>query len=164
MISKNILLWVIIAAAVILVVWAFNSGVFNGEVIMESPQTVSEGNGPEAGVPVISGPGQGSFTQTQIQNYSALVNQYGDKRVQFDEGCQMRPSDVSFKSGTAVMLDNRSPSQRTIKVGNQSYYFQPYGYKILTLSSAALPASLKISCDATPDVGNILLQANILQE
>lgn len=164
--SKNTLLWVVIAVAVILVVWAFNSNVFKGVpgVPMESPQTMNEGSGPEANAPVISGPGQSSFTQTQIQNYSALVNQYGEKRVQFDERCQMRPTDVTFKNGTTLMFDNRSPSQRTIKVGNQSYYFQPYGYKILILSSAALPASLKISCDATPDVGSILLQANILGE
>jgi len=170
--SKNTLLWVVIAVAVILVVWTFNSGVLNkggegggGEgKLEESPQTVNEGSGPEANAPVYSGQQGSTFTQSQIQNYSALVNEYGDRRVQFDEGCQMSPADVSFKNGTSVMLDNRSPSPRTIKIGSQSYYFQPYGYKILTLSSAVLPASLKISCDAAPEVGNILLQANILGE
>lgn len=175
MFSKNLLLWVIVAAVVVLVVWAFKSNVFNngggelGEGLIELPQTVEEGtvnkgNIPGAGAPIIPGSGQSTFTQTQIQNYSVLVNQYGEKRVQFDERCQMSPAGVTFKNGTTLMFDNRSSSQRTIKVGNQSYYFQPYGYKILTLSSASLPASLKISCDATPDVGSILLQANILQE
>jgi len=163
MLSKNIFLWIIIVVAVVLVVWTF-SNKEGGINLVGTPEVVSEGSGPEAGAPVISGPGQGSFTQSQIQAYSTLVNEYGDRRIQFDEGCQLRPAEVTFKNGTTIMFDNRSANARTIKVANQSYYFPPYGYRIMTLSSATVPSTLIIGCDNAPDVGRILLQAVILGE
>ena len=163
MFSKNISLWFVIVVAVVLVVWTF-SNKEGGINLEETPETVNEGSGPEAGAPVISGPGQGQFTQSQIQAYSTLVNQYGDRRVQFDEGCQVRPAEVTFKNGTSVMFDNRSPSARTIRIANQSYYFPPYGYRIMTLSSASVPSTLIIGCDNAVEVGKILLQAVILGE
>lgn len=163
MLSKNIFLWLIIVVAAVLVIWTFSNreGALN---LGETPEVVSEGSGPEAGAPVISGPGQGSFTQSQIQAYSDLVNQYGDKRIQFDERCQVTPVEVTFKNGTTIMFDNRSANARTIKIANQSYYFPPYGYRIMTLSSATVPSTLIIGCDNAVDVGRILLQAVILPQ
>lgn len=65
---------------------------------------------------------------------------------------------MTIKSGTSIMLDNRSGDARTIKVGDQTFQFSGYGYRILTLSSPVLPKTLMLSCGSAVNVGQILLQ------
>lgn len=158
MFSKNWFLWVVIVVAA-LVVWGLWS--FGGKGLFQ-PGTVTESELTPLSTPVPAAGQESVFTPSQIQNYSDMVMQFGEKRIQFDERCQMTPADVTFKNGTTIMLDNRSGTAKTIRIGGQIYSFQPYGYRILTLSSPTLPNSLTISCDNSPNVGRILLQANIL--
>ncbi len=101
----------------------------------------------------------GSAYQTEV--YSQLVNEYADRRIQFDDSCQAKPANTTFKVGIKIMFDNRSAQPRTIKIGNITYSFTPYGYRILTLSSQNLPDALSINCDSSVNVGRILLQAQI---
>ena len=103
-----------------------------------------------------------SFTQTQVQTYSAVVSQYEGRRIQFDDQCQSQPTEVTYKNGTTLMFDNRSAMAKTIKINDQTYEFPAYGYKILTLNSVSLPATLNVSCNNSVNVLKILLQANIL--
>ena len=167
--------WVILAVVVVaaMVVWNlmdFQGGEqatptpLAGQTASPTPVAPSSGSGVNR-----SGAGQGSgqgsgFTQTQVQNYSDLVNQYEGRRIQFDAACQMNPASITFKKGTTVMFDNRSAAVKTIVMGGQTYVFPAYGYKLLTLSSQVVPATLTLSCDSVPNIGSILLQANILGE
>lgn len=169
--------WIILAVivVVVLVVWNlfdFRTGEQSiptpmaGETSSPTPQSPSGGSVPGgSGAGQGSGSGQGSsFTQTQVQSYSQLVNQYEGRRIQFDQNCQINPTTVTFKTGTMVMFDNRSATTKTLVIGGQIHVFPPYGYKLLTLNSQIIPVTLTISCDSIPNIGSILLQANILGE
>lgn len=102
-------------------------------------------------------------TPVSGKSYTELVKEYEGKRIQFDERCQMVPKDPTFKNGTYVLLDNRSSSARTIKVGEMKYDLIAYGYQVVALSSSNLPKELLLSCGSSGNVGKILLQAQILQ-
>ena len=162
---RNKVLWAVIIVAVVVVGWMFFRGGNNlyGPVTGTASPTVSPGTAPRTGTGAGTGviPG-GTPVALNPQNYSELVNQYEGRRIQFDERCQMRPVDVTFKNGTVVMFDNRSPQAKTIKIGSQSYNLPAYGYRLLTMNSQTVPLSLIVACDNTPNVGRILLQANIL--
>ena len=99
-----------------------------------------------------------SGTAQQTQAYSEVVKQYAGKHIQFDANCQAIPTQTTFKNGTAVLFDNRSGDARTIKIGDVSYSFPGYGYKILTLSSSTLPKTLNLNCGSAVNVGSILIQ------
>ena len=99
-----------------------------------------------------------SGTAQQTQAYSEVVKQYVGRQIQFDVNCQAIPTQTTFKNGTAVMFDNRSGDARTIKIGDVSYSFSGYGYKILTLSSSVLPKTLSLNCGSAINVGSILIQ------
>lgn len=159
----NKLLWTVIIVAVAVVGWALffkKGGNLYGPSGTASP-TASPGTFPGSGGSVLPG---GTPVALNPQNYSELVKQYEGRRVEFDERCQMRPNDVTFKNGTVVMFDNRSPQAKTVKVGNQNYSLPAYGYRFLTMSSQTVPLSLQVGCDNVPNVGKILLQASILQQ
>ena len=97
-------------------------------------------------------------TSSQTMPYSQLVAEYADRRIQFDERCQAIPGNPTYKNDTKVMFDNRSGDARYIKIGDVTYLFGGYDYKILTLSSLTLPKTLSMNCGAAINVGNILLQ------
>lgn len=94
----------------------------------------------------------------QTMPYSQLVAEYADRRIQFDERCQSIPGNPTYKNGTSVMFDNRSGDARYIKIGDATYLFGGYDYKILTLSSPTLPKTLSMNCGAAINIGGILLQ------
>lgn len=97
-------------------------------------------------------------TQQKAELYTDLVKQYEGRRIQFDINCQAVPGNVTYKTGTKIMLDNRSGDARYVSVGGVSYYLEGYGYKILTLTSTTLPKTLYLNCGSGVNVGQILLQ------
>ena len=152
MISKETKVLIVAVLAAILAFGVFNWGFFgffkNGEDgarLEETPTPKAE----ETSVP-------GSSLSNKT--YTDLVKQYEGKRIQFDQNCQMIPPDLTFKNRTTLMFDNRSPISRTILIAGQAHFFPGYGYKILTLQSPILPATLVFGCDDIPAIGKILLQ------
>lgn len=89
--------------------------------------------------------------------YTVLVQEYADRRIQFGAACQATPTNSSFRSGTKIMLDNRSGDARVISVGGTKYNFPGYGYLLITLSSKTLPKTLSLNCGAAVNVGTITL-------
>jgi hypothetical protein len=147
--------WMILAVIVAVALIAWNLWDFKGgEKILQTTITPT----PQSNTSFTQG--DASFTQTQIQTYTAILNEYEGKRIQFDDNCGVQPTGVTYKNGTALMFDNRSATAKTIKIAEQTYEFPPYGYKILTLSSVTLPATLNISCNDSVNVLKILLQAD----
>ena len=167
---RNKYLWVAAAVAAILALWAvtreegavkelvdnLNPSVPVAPLSSASPSvSVSASTTPKTSVKATAKP-----TVTANPTYGQLITQYAGRRIQFDQYCQANPRDLSLKSGTAIMLDNRSGDARTVKVGSTAHYLAGYGYKIVTVSAPAsqLPKSISLSCGAAVNVGTILLQ------
>lgn len=70
--------------------------------------------------------------------YTEAVAKYKGSRIQFNQACQAIPSNQTFKVGTSIMLDNRSPKPATISIGSSTYLVESYGYQIVTLSKEGL--------------------------
>ena len=98
-----------------------------------------------------------SVDPTSGMSYTQLVQKYATARIQVKESCQVTPVMASFKSGTSVLLDNRSNSAKTVTISGASYSLAPYGYQVVTLSSPTLPATLTVNCGSSVNVGTIRL-------
>ena len=93
---------------------------------------------------------------TSITYAQALVK-YKDARIQLNNICQASPNNVTYKNNTSIMLDNRAPVDRTVKVGFV-FNIKAWGFKIIKLSSAKLPATWLVDCDTSQNVATILIQ------
>lgn len=93
-----------------------------------------------------------------LQSYESALKQYGNHRIQFDMYCQASPSRLSVSNGTSVMLDNRSGDARVISVGGVGYSLDGYGWKVVTVSSKTLPATIGLDCGSGRNVGTIVVQ------
>lgn len=97
--------------------------------------------------------------------YDNALDGYYDKRIQIFN-CSApapRPPQYTMKSGTKVMLDNRSPDNLEVALGDKTYRLYGYDFVIVTLSSQTLPTTLRMHCQMGEEVGKniaqILLQA-----
>jgi len=100
-------------------------------------------------------------------DYTALIQQYSDKKVQFNEFCHGIPGQLVVKKGQQILLDNRSADTKTIRLDSQTYVLSGYGYKVVVVSTSnPLPYSLGIDCrsanGSTENGTAINIQANIL--
>ena len=98
---------------------------------------------------------------TPSMTYTQLVQMYAGKTLQFSESCQVTPKSFVLKNNTAILLDNRSASAKTIVIEGRSYSLGAYGYQVVTVSSSSLPSTLHVNCDSSVNVGTINLQAEI---
>src|SRR3989344_2224590 len=152
--SKSKLVWitVLILTAALVVAILMNSG---DSYVVEP--TASPTPTPTASKPITKKiPVSGTAEETLV--YSEVVKQYAGSHIQFDINCQAIPTRTTFKNGAKVLFDNRSGDARTIKIGDVSYNFPGYGFKILTMSSSTLPKDLSLSCGSAVNVGSILIQ------
>lgn len=99
-------------------------------------------------------------SQPASLSYQKALELYKDnKRIQLsgDAFCQASPNNVMYKNGTSIMIDNRSPKTRTIKLIG-TYSIEGYGFKLVKLSSAVLPATFLMDCNQQQNVAKVLLQ------
>ncbi|TSC78089.1 MAG: hypothetical protein G01um101424_223 [Parcubacteria group bacterium Gr01-1014_24] len=97
-----------------------------------------------------------TFPATSISYAQALVK-YKDARLQLDQECRATPANVTYKNNTNIMIDNRAPISRAVKVGSV-FSIKAYGFKIVKLSSLTLPATWYVDCDKSQNVAAILIQ------
>ena len=90
-------------------------------------------------------------------SYANALVKYKDARLQLDKKCQASPDKMTFKNGQNIMIDNRAPVSRTVKVGT-TFSIKGYGFKIVKLSSLSLPATWYVDCDSSQNVSTILIQ------
>lgn len=91
-------------------------------------------------------------------SYANALVKYADRRIQLDRTCQARPNNVTYKDNTGIMIDNRSPQTRTVKVG-ATYTIKPYGFKIVVLPDIYLKSkTIFVDCDKYQNVATILVQ------
>ncbi|MDP2741433.1 MAG: hypothetical protein Q8O66_01955 [bacterium] len=94
---------------------------------------------------------------TAISYANALVK-YADRRIQLDTVCQAYPNTVTYKDNTGIMIDNRSPKTRTVKVG-VTFTIKPWGFKIVVLPNVYLTSkTLLVDCDQSQNVATVLVQ------
>lgn len=90
--------------------------------------------------------------------YANALIKYTDRRIQLDAMCQAHPNTVSYKDNTGIMIDNRSPQTRTVKVGS-TFTIKPWGFKIIVLPDVYLTAkTLLVDCDGSQNVATIIIQ------
>ncbi|MBX4211785.1 MAG: hypothetical protein KW806_03300 [Candidatus Yanofskybacteria bacterium] len=102
-------------------------------------------------------------TSQSTVSYTQALQTYGSNRIQFDQYCQGQPSSMSLKTGSKIMLDNRSGDARTIVVDGKKYNLAGYGFQVITLSSKTLPYTVKVDCGTSKNVAQVFLQATIGQ-
>ncbi|MEK7616078.1 MAG: hypothetical protein AAB420_02650 [Patescibacteria group bacterium] len=91
-------------------------------------------------------------------SYQDAIKKYGGVRFQFNDMCQASPSQLTIKKGAAIMLDNRAKVARTISVGTSKYSLAAYGFRIVTPTASALPATLLIDCGTAQNVAKVIIQ------
>ncbi|HWA64568.1 MAG TPA: hypothetical protein VG866_01825 [Candidatus Paceibacterota bacterium] len=95
------------------------------------------------------------------RSYDQLVKDYANSRIQFDANCQATPASFALKTGSQVLLDNRSNQARAIVVDGKTYNLGAYGYQLITVSGGTLPRTVGVNCGPAVNVSTINLQANI---
>ena len=89
--------------------------------------------------------------------YSAAVNAFAGRRIQFDANCAMNPPALSLRNGTNVMFDNRSDVGRYFALDGIRSYLPARDFQILTLSSKRLPHTISVDCGSGRNNGQIIL-------
>jgi len=106
----------------------------------------------------VNAPTTPGATAVPISYTDALVK-YADARLQLDTNCQAlaSPSNLIFKNNSLLMVDNRAPVARTVHIGSV-FTIKAYGFKIIELSSAKLPATFLVDCGTSQNVATITLE------
>ena len=94
---------------------------------------------------------------TSSMSYAQALAKYKDTLIQFDETCQVIPSNVTYKNNTFIMIDNRVPIDRTVKI-DSVYNIKSYSFKIIKLSSNTLPMKWLIDCDQSQNVATVSIE------
>jgi len=144
----QILIWAIVALIIIAAIIIF--------FVFQNKQTVIPTTTEPNSVQDISSQDTGAGA-TAISYANALVK-YADRRIQLDTACQAHPNTVTYKDNTGIMIDNRSPQTRTVKVGT-NFTIKPWGFKIVVLPDVYLASkTLLVDCDGSQNVATVLVQ------
>lgn len=92
---------------------------------------------------------------TAMPYTDALANYYG-ARIELDDACQGKPNNLTFKTGGTLMLDNKSTSDRVIKVGTAIYNLKANSFKIIRLEGNG---SQVIACDQNENAGKVIVNS-----
>ena len=150
--------WIIIVIAIVIIgaiVWMRQgspSGSNSYQTNTPKPTAVATSTAKVTPRPSVSASGR---------SYDQLVKDYANTRVQFDAQCRATPTSLALKTGSQILLDNRSNQSRVVTVDGASYTLLPYGYQVVTVSSTSLPKTIGINCGSSVNVSSINLQSNI---
>jgi hypothetical protein len=158
--KSNVVLYYSLGAIVIIVLvvlWAMNRSVLSTSNVNQAVNQTSQTTTPISTEDTSTGSIHAATNEASLSYAQALIT-YANERIQFDETCQALPNTVTYKDNTAIMLDNRSPQPRTIKIG-VDFTVKAYGFKIIILPNVYLTSkTLYVDCDASQNVATILVQ------
>lgn len=156
--KSNIIIASIAIVIVALLIWGF---------INKSKKTVDNLplSGSELISPIESTPVK-KITKKVSVGYEDALYVYNGKIIQLSSenisksgpSCQATPINVTYKNGTEIMIDNRTDTNRKVKLGGSTYSVSAYGFKIVKLSSKVLPATWLVDCDSQENIATILIQ------
>ncbi len=154
--KKSMNLWIALAVVLVVVVgliyWSMNI-----KAPTDVVPVVSDNENPvDSTEDLTPGSVNAGATAATISYANALIT-YKNARLQLDKTCQASPAKMTFKNGALLMVDNRAPVARTVKVGSV-FSIKAYGFKIIKLSSATLPATWLVDCGESQNVATILIQ------
>jgi len=93
--------------------------------------------------------------------YQQAIEMFEGHRIQFDN-CFTLQTSMTFKGGTQIMLDNRSPDPQEIRLDGVVHRLWGYEFKILTLRRYSGLHTIKIDCQVNDimayNVAQILVQ------
>lgn len=140
---KNIYIYVIIAVAVVGAVVFMTSKTSKQTEPSPSPSPTPS---PTASVSLSPKPKPTGGINVEI--YDELIVEYEMRRILLANDCQSAdPSNIDFKNGTKIMLDNTYSSEdRIIKIGDNSYSIKSRSWIFTTLTSPTLPVNLPMFC------------------
>src|SRR5258708_35781522 len=99
----------------------------------------------------------GNASPAALLSYQQALVKYKDARIQLDRACQATPNNVTYKNGTSVMLDNRAPVARIVKVGS-NISIKGWGFKIVNIYRSSLPGTWLVDCYTSQNLYSILIQ------
>ena len=150
--EKNIQTWgFVVLGVIIAAILYFGFGQNNQRPYYSMSQNQVTNQQPESSEDVVG-------TGVAPMSYATALAQYADRRIQLDPSCQAYPSTATYKDNTSIMIDNRSPNTRTVKV-DSTFIIKPWGFKIVTLSDVTTkPKTIYVDCDGSQNVATILIQ------
>ncbi len=155
--EKNNNMWVWIGVVVIIgliIFFVFKNKAIVAPVVNQDNNTGTV-NEPES---VLDTSGQTTGVTPVSISYANALIQYADRRIQLDTACQAHPNTVTYKDNTGIMIDNRSPNTRTVKIGT-TFTMKPYSFRIVVLPDIYLQAkTILVDCDSSQNVATILVQ------
>lgn len=155
--NKKVLIGIV---AIVVLAWAAVS-VLNKPAVIENSTPATE-TASSSNSTAVKNTTKSATTGSQpvTQSYeNALALYTGNNRIQLSGTalCQASPTNVTYKNGTSIMIDNRSAQTRTIKLGT-TFTIPGYGFKIIKLSSTTLPTTLIMDCGTQQNIAKVLLQ------
>ena len=98
---------------------------------------------------------------SDLKSYETWVDELDaeNKYTVIDDTCSnIKPSNVTYKNNSLIMLDNSaSPNSHILKIGNLNHNLAAGKWYLITLSSSTLPADLVIFCEGI-ELGSIRLE------
>lgn len=94
-------------------------------------------------------------TSNKIPPYTEVVKQYEGRRIQIDTNCQAHPTYSTYKVGTTLMFDNRTPATKKLVIDSKTYNIAGYNYILLPFKTAK---EIVFDCDSLQNVATILIQ------
>ena len=151
--KNNTWIWIVVAIIIVVIIFFISKNKKSIDpAITPSNEFVGEPAESVQDTTEVTGTGSVSISYT-----NALIK-YADRRIQLDGACRAFPSNVTYKDNTGIMIDNRSPNTRTVKVGD-NYTIKPWGFKIVVLPDIYLKSkTLLVDCDKSQNVATILVQ------
>ena len=92
---------------------------------------------------------------TRQVSYQEALQLYSGRVMQLDQNCRANPVIMSLPVKSVIMVDNRSPWQRSLIVGSRTYSIAPSDY---ILASFNVPGQFAVTCDSVQNVSIISVQ------
>lgn len=148
--------WIVVIVIVVigLVLWATKS---SAPIVVQNTTPTTDNTALQVGSEDLSTGSVNTGAKAATIAYADALIKYKDARLQLDKTCQTSPDKMTFKNGAILMVDNRAPVARTVKVGS-TFPISAYGFKLVKLSSAKLPATWLVDCDKSQNVSSILIE------
>ncbi len=89
-------------------------------------------------------------------SYKDAMAKYGSQRIVLDQSCVANPKKISVEAGGRIMVDNRAPMDRVIKL-DSLMNIKSYGFKLINIPSTA-GATLSLDCDESVGVATVSVQ------
>ncbi len=97
-------------------------------------------------------------TPTPKLAYDAALRQFAGRRIQLDAECTAIPSQVTYKSGTYILLDNRGADAKSVLFNLKRYTIPAYDYIVVSVVADTYPAVTYMDCGQKQNVAQILIQ------